>query len=87
MVVKFTNKILELEENNALYKQYLIVLSTIYAYNQISLEAVKNIEAPKNKHTLLMQAYLLANYMTIDLGTVKEVLKNSGKERKNIWAR
>ena len=78
-VIKFTQKVLELEENSVLYKQYLIVLSTIYSYNQISLEIIRDIDVEKSKKTLLLQAYLLANYMTLDLETVKEVLKLSSK--------
>lgn len=88
MAQKFVLKILDLETNSALYKPILKILSTFFRYNVKSFDKVNKKEKDnKNRRVLLLQSYLLAQNVKLDPSLVKEVLRLSQKDKKNMWAR
>ena len=88
ILIKFTKKVLLIEDSSALYKHCLAILSTLYSYKVQPFEVISAIEEEKNsKRALLLQAYSMANYTSLNAAAVREALKISSKQRKNIWAR
>lgn len=60
-LIVFINKVLDLEDNAALYKQCLLILSTLFSYKRENLEVISSVTDSKTKRALLLQAYCLAN--------------------------
>jgi len=84
----FIVKITQLEENSMIYKQLLFSLSTILAYVPLSEEEVNklSINLSKNQSIMLMQAYVLST-MNIGCNFVSKILKDSGRDRRNIFCK
>lgn len=85
---KFVKKLLSFETNSALYKPLLKILATFFRYRVETFDKLNQSETEdKNRRALLLQAYLLAENVELKPELVKEVLKISSKDRKNLWAR
>ncbi len=79
---------IKLEENSMFYKDLLIGISTLLAYAPFTKTEVEELSStlPKSQSLLLLKSYVLS---TLEIGSkfVSKILRESGKDRRNIFCK